>query len=132
MSDFPEPNLQFASPPDLRTLSPRRGRIPEKPAQEIAVAVAGPAVNVVIWGFLTLLLGADTSLDAWIIWGIWQKANPTLAESVRVEKKYRIYRDTGVGLTAAGKANPDAAAFVAWLTTPPAQRIFVKWGWIGK
>jgi len=74
----------------------------------------------------------DTRLDAWIIWGIWQKANPTLAESVRVEKKYRIYRDTGVGLTAAGKANPDAAAFVAWLTTPPAQRIFVKWGWIGK
>lgn len=39
-------------------------RIPEKPSQEIAVAVAGPAVNVVIWVVLTLLLGADTGLDA--------------------------------------------------------------------
>ena len=73
---------------------------------------------------------ADSSLDAWITWGIWQKANSTLADAVRVEQPYRVYRDTGVGLTAAGKANPDAVAFTAWLSTPVAQKIFVKWGWL--
>jgi accessory colonization factor AcfC len=72
---------------------------------------------------------ADPSLDAWIIWGIWQKANPTLADAVPVEEPYRIYRDAGCGLTAMGKLNPDAVAFANWLTTPAARAIFVKWGW---
>ena len=73
----------------------------------------------------------DTSLDAWIIWGIWQKANPTLADSVSVEEPYRIYRDVGAGLTMTGKANPDAVAFAAWLASPAARAIFVKSGWKG-
>lgn len=42
----------------------RLERMPEKPGQEIAVAVAGPAVNVAIWAVLSLALGVDARLDA--------------------------------------------------------------------
>lgn len=73
---------------------------------------------------------ADGSLDAWIIWNIWQVANPQLADVVEVEPQYRIYRDTGVALTHAGQANPDAKAFAAYLASPEAGRIFARWGWI--
>ena len=72
----------------------------------------------------------DASLDAWIIWGIWQKANPTLADAVTVEEPYRIYRDTGVGLTSRGVGNPDAQRFKDFLASPTGARIFAKWGWI--
>lgn len=72
----------------------------------------------------------DRTLDAWIIWGIWQKANPTLADAVTVEEPHRIYRDTGVGLTRRGSDNPDARGFKDFLASPAGARIFVKWGWI--
>lgn len=72
----------------------------------------------------------DQSIDAWIIWGIWQKANPTLADAVNVEKKYRIYRDTGVGLTTRGLGNRDAGQFLSFLSSPAGAAIFQKWGWI--
>ena len=73
----------------------------------------------------------DPSLDAWIIWDIWQVANPTLADTVAVEPEYRIYRDTGVALTVAGEKKPEAKAFATFLASPEGQAIFVKWGWTG-
>lgn len=54
--------------PDI-TLLPIGGmarleKIPEDPGQEIAVAIAGPAVNVAIWAILTVLLGSGGSVTA--------------------------------------------------------------------
>lgn len=45
----------------------------------------------------------NKDLDAWVIWNIWQVANPELAQTVEVERDNRIYRDTGVVLTERGK-----------------------------
>ena len=72
----------------------------------------------------------DTTIDAWLIWTIWQVTNPKLADQVAVEPNFRIYRDTGVALTRAGEAKPETAEFVRFLEGPEGRRIFAKWGWI--
>lgn len=72
----------------------------------------------------------DKSYDAWIIWNIWQVANPTLADVVEVEPDYRIYRDTGIALTERGAKSAEAKAFADFLKGPEAQSIFAKAGWI--
>ena len=72
----------------------------------------------------------DPTLDAWIIWNIWQVANPSLADIVEVEPEYRIYRDTGIVLTNAGKAKPEAKAFAQYLASPQGAAVFAKWGWM--
>ena len=71
----------------------------------------------------------QTDIDAWLIWNIWQLANPTLADLVPVEEPYRIYRDTAVVLTGKGKQVEQARAFVAYLRSEAGEKIFAKWGW---
>ena len=71
----------------------------------------------------------DKSLDAWLIWNIWQVSNPALAEIVPVDEAHQIYRDCGIGLTTQGRSRPEARAFVLFLQSPEGKRIFQKWGW---
>lgn len=71
----------------------------------------------------------EPDIDAWLTWGIWQVANPALAEVVPVEEPYRIYRDTAVVLTARGKANEMARQFVDYLQSREGQAIFARCGW---
>ena len=68
-------------------------------------------------------------IDAWLIWNIWQVANPELAQVVAMDEPFRIYRDAGVVLTHKGSARPNAKAFVEYLKSPAGQKIFAKWGW---
>jgi accessory colonization factor AcfC len=72
----------------------------------------------------------DNSLDAWLIWSIWQVANPQLAEQVAIEPPYAIYRDTGVALTRLGETRPMAKEFVSFLASAEGAAIFKKNGWV--
>ena len=68
-------------------------------------------------------------IDAWLIWNIWQVANPELAQVVPMDEPFRIYRDAGVVLTHKGSAQPKAKAFAEFLQSPAGQKLFAKWGW---
>ena len=68
-------------------------------------------------------------IDAWLIWNIWQVANPDLADVVPIEPGYRIYRDTGIALTRLGASNPAAKQFVEFLQSREGAKIFARWGW---
>ncbi|MEC5214874.1 accessory colonization factor AcfC [Polaromonas sp. CG_9.5] len=68
-------------------------------------------------------------IDAWLIWNIWQVANPNLAEVVQMDEPFRIYRDAGVVLTRKGSATPLAKDFAEFLRSPAGAKIFAKWGW---
>lgn len=71
----------------------------------------------------------DPSIDVWLIWSIWQVANPKLAQVVPIEARYAIYRDVGIALTQRGAARPAAKAFIDFLGSPEGAAIFRRWGW---
>ncbi|MDQ0470219.1 substrate-binding domain-containing protein [Labrys wisconsinensis] len=103
----------------------RRGDIESVKAfrSNIAVVAGNSAEAKAAWT-------KDPTLDAWLIWTIWQKANPTLADQVAVEPDYAIYRDAGVALTERGQTRMEAKQFVQFLESPQGAKIFQKWGWI--
>ena len=72
----------------------------------------------------------DPALDAWIIFNIWQVANPKLADLVPVSKDYVVYRDCGAALTRKGKEGRLATEFVDFLGSKGGAMIFKKWGWM--
>jgi accessory colonization factor AcfC len=69
-------------------------------------------------------------IDAWLIWNIWQVANPTIADLVSMGPDYAIYRDCGIAITEKGKKGPLARKFVDFLMSKEGGGIFAKWGWI--
>lgn len=69
-------------------------------------------------------------IDAWLIWNIWQLANPDLADLVNMSKKYVLYRDCGIALTKQGKDKKLAKKFYEFVQSEDGARIFAKWGWI--
>ena len=71
----------------------------------------------------------DASLDAWLIWNIWQVANPELADLVPLASRWVVHRDCGTALTRRGRRRPVAAAFAEFLQSPEGARIFARWGW---
>ena len=72
----------------------------------------------------------NKDLDVWLIWNIWQIANPSLADLVTMSKKYTVYRDCGIALTKQGKDKEMAKRFVEFLQSSDGAQIFAKWGWI--
>lgn len=90
--------------------------------RNIAVVASNSAIARADWV-------KDKSLDAWLIWNIWQVANPTLATTVPIAPKYEIYRDAGIALTHAGEARPMVIQFASFLVSAQGKAIFTKWGW---
>jgi accessory colonization factor AcfC len=73
---------------------------------------------------------AHPELDAWIVYNIWQVANPKLADLVPVSERFAVYRSSGVALTKKGAARPAARELVAMLESKEGEAIFRKWGWM--
>jgi accessory colonization factor AcfC len=69
-------------------------------------------------------------LDAWIVFNIWQVANPKLADLVPVSQKYVVYRSAGAALTQRGREKTEATGFVSFLRSDEGARIFARWGWV--
>jgi accessory colonization factor AcfC len=69
-------------------------------------------------------------IDAWLIWNIWQIADPKISDLVSMGPDYVIYRDCGVAITEKGKKGPMARKFVDFLLSAEGGKIFAKWGWM--
>lgn len=72
----------------------------------------------------------DQSFDAWLIWNVWQVANPGLADFVSLAEPWRIYRDMGIALTVKGRDRTLARDFVEYLRSDEAAPTFGRWGWM--
>ncbi len=71
-----------------------------------------------------------SDLDAWIVYNIWQVANPKLADLVPVSQRYVVYRSCGAALTQRGREKTAATGFVAFLRSDDGAKIFARWGWM--
>jgi accessory colonization factor AcfC len=69
-------------------------------------------------------------LDAWIVFNIWQVANPQLADLVPVSRNYVVYRSSGAALTKQGTQRTAARGFLEFLQSGEGAAIFKKWGWM--
>lgn len=72
----------------------------------------------------------NPDIDVWLIWNIWQVANPQLADALPIAPDYAIYRDSAIAVTTRAQDKASAQAFVDFLQSPAGAKIFAKWGWI--
>lgn len=72
----------------------------------------------------------DARFDAWLVYNIWQVANPGIADVVPLAPRWVVYRDCGVALTTKGRQRAHARQFAAYLQSPAGARIFAMWGWM--
>jgi accessory colonization factor AcfC len=72
----------------------------------------------------------DRSLDAWLVWTIWQKENPAAADLVPTEPQHTIHRSAGIATTRRTAQPGLAREFTQFLLSAEGQAIFVKWGWL--
>lgn len=72
---------------------------------------------------------AEPGIDAWIIWGIWQTANPSIADQVAIEPDIVIFRPMTVATTVSSDRKADAQAFTAFLASKKGVEIFRHHGW---
>ena len=75
---------------------------------------------------------SDLSYDAWLIWTIWQKEDPSAADLIDTEKEHTIYRSCGVATSHRTKNRGLTREFADFLQSADGQQIFVKWGWLGR
>lgn len=73
---------------------------------------------------------SDPALDAWLIWNIWQKASPELADAVPTEPSLTVYRSCGAAVTTRTPEPALAGQFLAFLESAEGRAIFAKWGWM--
>lgn len=73
---------------------------------------------------------SQPDIDVWLIWNIWQVANPSLADVVPIEPRYAIYRDAGIAVTKRGADNPASRQFEDFLKSPEGAAIFSRWVWM--
>lgn len=71
----------------------------------------------------------DPEIDAWVIWNIWQNANPDIADQVRIEADIVLYRPMTVAVARSSRSPDDARAFAIFLGGCEAKRIFERHGW---
>jgi accessory colonization factor AcfC len=68
-------------------------------------------------------------IDAWVIWNVWQVANPDIADQVPVEPDITLYRSMAVAPARPGRHSADTRRFVQFLQSAEGSSIFQRHGW---
>ena len=90
--------------------------------RNIAVSAENSAEGIQLWN-------SRPELDAWITYESWHNRLEDTTRLVRLPASERLFRGTPLAITSRSKMTKEAKEFVAFLRTPQAHAIFVKWGW---
>lgn len=75
----------------------------------------------------------DSSIDALLIWSHWAKVlGEDKVKFISTKKDFVIYRAAEIAITNTSKNKQNAKAFVEFIQTKQAQKVWQKWGWESK